>query len=458
MNRIIDFFAKLAPSSLYARFFLWQIGLIAAITAIIFGFFALNQSRSAMESIAEVWAPALKEALARPDAPTDGHGGLANEQTITVSKDVEIVYGRPPENAYAPLRTHLRWSALKDSLQDKGVNVAELRVSGTSGDSIVWIATDRTAPKWIGLRSNLEGTDFRWRWLSALALSVGLVAIAAWWLGRRIGGSLRELESAVAAFSEGKPFVAPQRRGSREIDTLVRAFERMARERAQLEEQRALMLASVSHDVRSPLARIRMAAALLPNDDTTQTIVERISKNVAVADGLIESFSDYVRAESERIDKEVDISVLVTVSAQAAGLSSEAVTVPPTCIVRGNEKLLQRAVGNLIDNAMKHGRAPVTVGVVANESMGDVRISVTDCGEGFVEADKARLMQPFERGAKDRGAPGSGLGLATVARIVQRHGGRFDIVSIQSGTEARIVLQIATRGSVGSGAIHEPEQ
>jgi two-component system, OmpR family, osmolarity sensor histidine kinase EnvZ len=445
MKRIVHFFAKLTPSSLYARFFLWQIGLIAAITAIVFGFYALDQSRSAMESIAEVWSPALKEVFSRPDAQIDGHTSSTSAQTITVSKDVEIVYGSPPENAYVPLRTHLRWSALKDSLQDKGVNVTELRVSGTSGDSIVWIATDRTTPKWIGVRSNLEGADFRWRWLSALALSVGLVAIAAWWLGRRIGGSLRELESAVAAFSEGKPFVAPQRRGSREIDTLVRAFERMAQERAQLDEQRALMLASISHDVRSPLARIRMAAALLPHDSATQAIVERISKNVTVADGLIESFSDYVRAESERIDEEIDVSAMVIASAQAAGLPSDAVNAPSTCIVLGNERLLQRAVGNLIDNALKHGRAPVTVDVVANESTGDVRISVTDCGAGIAEADNARLMRPFERGSKDRGTPGSGLGFAIVARIVQRHGGRFDIVSIERGMQALIVLPINRR-------------
>jgi two-component system, OmpR family, osmolarity sensor histidine kinase EnvZ len=419
-------------SSLYARFFWLQLVIVFMIAAINLSFYALNQTRSTMDSVASIYAPALKEALERTS--------IEGEEVITVSRDIDVVYGTPPAGAYAPNRTHLRWYALQESLEDRGILVKDLLVSGATGDATIWIATDKPATRWVGLKTNLEGADFRWRWMGAFALSFVLIGVAAAWLAWRIGGPMRALERAVNAFSAGKPFVSPARDGSREVRTLIDAFERMAKERSNLDEQRALMLAGISHDVRSPLARIRMAAALLPGDAQTQTLAERIARNVAIADNLIESFSDYVRADSEPMDSIVDVAAVAFDAAQAADLPDDAVRADEVSLVRGNARLLHRAIANLIDNALKHGKPPVTINMHHDRPGQQVRIDVNDCGDGIREIDKARLLRPFERGAEERGSPGSGLGLAIVVRIAQRHGGQFDVVSLNPGLRCVLVL------------------
>lgn len=418
-------------SSLYARFFWLQLVVVILITTIILSFYALNQTRSSMDNLAGIYAPALKEAFER--------NAIEGEEVIAVSRDVDVVYGTPPKESYAPNRTHLRWAALQESLEDRGIIVKDLLVSGASGDATVWVATDKPATRWVGLRTNLEGTDFRWRWTLALLLSLVLIAIAAAWLAWRIGGPMRALERAVKAFSAGKPFVSPPRDGSREVRTLIAAFEQMAKERRNLDQQRALMLAGISHDVRSPLARIRMAAALLPADAHTQLLVERIARNVAIADNLVESFSDYVRADSEPMDDIVDVAAVAIDAARAAGLPA-ATSAEKSVLVRGNARLLQRALGNLIDNAIKHGKPPVTIAMHHDQPARQVHIHINDGGDGIREADKARLLRPFERGAEDRGSPGSGLGLAIVARIAMRHGGQFDVLSLNPGLRCVLTL------------------
>jgi two-component system, OmpR family, osmolarity sensor histidine kinase EnvZ len=434
-------------SSLYTRFFWLQLAIVVLIGVIITSFYALNQTRTAMDNMASIFAPALKEALERDSQ--------AGEEVITVSRDVEVVYGVPPEGSYAPNRTHLRWQALQESLEDRGIVVKDLLVSGVSGDATVWIAGDKPATRWVGLRTNMEGTDFRWRWMGAFALSLLLIATGAAWLAWRIGGPMRALERAVDAFSKGKPFVLPARDGSREVRMLIDAFERMARERSDLDEQRALMLAGISHDVRSPLARIRMAAELLPDDAQTSALADRIARNVAIADNLIESFSDYVRADSEPTDTIVDVAAVASEMAHAVGLSAGALRAEGACLVRGNLRLLQRAFANLIENALKHGKPPVTVEVRADRSKQSVSICVTDCGDGIRELDKARLLRPFERGAADRGTPGSGLGLAIVVRIAQRHGGYFEFGPSDRGAWCVMVLPMLASDDDREFAGHE---
>jgi two-component system, OmpR family, osmolarity sensor histidine kinase EnvZ len=423
------------PGSLYARFFWLQLAVLVMITLTFLAFFALNQTRSAMTNVADLWAPALREAVLT-DAQTQG-------ETITVSRQVELRYGIPPKDAYAPRWTHLRWSALQEALRLHQVPVSELVVSGRTGEAIVWLRMgDAPAERWIGVRSNLEGADFPARWLMAVLLSLGLISLAAYWLAHKFAKPLRKLEAAVLAYSAGRPFVAPALKEPQEIRTLIQAFEKMVREREDLDAQRALMLAGISHDLRSPLTRIRMAAELLPDHDDAKLQAQRIARNVTIADALIESFSDYVRAESEPLNEKIDLIELASGVAQAAGIEHTHFPTNQPVWVRGSSHLLQRALNNLIDNARTHAKPPVSVAVTCDKSAGgEIHLSVSDCGAGIALQDRERLVRPFERGTSSRGTPGSGLGLAIVARVLQLHGGRLEIgTSAEGGARCVMVL------------------
>jgi two-component system, OmpR family, osmolarity sensor histidine kinase EnvZ len=359
----------------------------------------------------------------------------AEEESIRVSREVELLHSAPPADAYVPNWTHLRWRALQEALLARDMPVNNLVVSGSTGESIVWLNTgDALTPRWVGVRSNMEGADFPARWAIAMALSLLLIGIASWWLSRKIVKPLQQLEKAVRAFSKGQVFVSPTQDATSEIRTLIHAFERMALEREDLDTQRALMLAGISHDIRSPLARIRVAAELLPNHHEVAVLSERIVRNVDIADGLIESFSDYVRAESEPMNQKINIAELATAIAKATEVEY---AISPKCEavwVWGSKHLLQRALSNLIDNAKSHGRPPILLDVnVGSATSKEIHVSVCDHGEGIAEQDRERLIRPFERGDTARGTPGSGLGLAITARVAKRHGGSLKIKSLAEG-------------------------
>jgi two-component system, OmpR family, osmolarity sensor histidine kinase EnvZ len=414
------------PRTLYARLFALQIAVLVGIVAFVIVLFAADQAERSMENVSDIWAPALREI-----AHTQRSRDAAREETIVVTRDVDLVHGSPPANAVTPTFAQMRWRALKETLSDRGIPVHDLRVSGTSGDTIVWLNLAESPPRWIGVRSNLDGEDFRWRWWLTVALSVALIALANWWFVRKLVAPLQSLENAVADFSAGKPFVAPAQSGTREVQTLIEAFSRMAKERGELDAQRALMLAGISHDIRSPLGRIRMAAELIDRSDNNAALSERIARNVAIADDLVESFSDYVRAESEPLDDHIDVNKLVRNEVEARGLASHLLVRNEPVVVRGNERLLQRALANVLDNALKHGRAPITV-AIENDAQG-TRIVVSDSGDGIAEKDRERLLRPFERGDASRSTHGSGLGLAIAARVLARHGGDLTIDRAESG-------------------------
>jgi two-component system, OmpR family, osmolarity sensor histidine kinase EnvZ len=414
------------PRTLYTRLFVLQIAVLVGVVALVVVLFAADQAQRSMENVSDVWAPALKEV-----AETHRGGVAAGRETIIVTRDVDLVHGSPPVNAVTPTFAQMRWRALKETLVERGVVVHDLRVSGTSGDTIVWLKLIETPPQWIGVRSNLDGEDFRLRWWLTVALSVVLIAIGSWWFVRKLVAPLQALESAVADFSVGKPFVAPEHSRTREVQTLIDAFSRMAKEREVIETQRALMLAGISHDIRSPLARIRMAAELIDKSGNNAALAERIARNIAIADDLVESFSDYVRANSEPLDDQIDINALVRHEIEAQGLASHVLVRNDITCVRGNERLLQRALTNVLDNALKHGRAPITV-AIENDAYG-VRIVVSDSGDGIADEDRERLLRPFERGDASRSTGGSGLGLAIAVRVAARHGGNLTIERAESG-------------------------
>jgi len=215
----------------------------------------------------------------------------------------------------------------------------------------------------------------------------------------------------------------------------------MARQRAAFDDQRRVMLMGVSHDLRSPLTRIRVAADLLEEQAPLRDLIVR---NVDHADAIIESFLSYVRTDAEQVADDVDLSGVANSAARLAGLPAAQVRVASNVFVSGNATMLQRMLTNLLDNAARHGAPPVLLSLSVNRAEHQATVTVEDHGPGIVDAQ--RMLQPFERGDASRAQGGAGLGLAIVARIVERHAAALEIGTVDGGgTRVTVRLPLAAR-------------
>lgn len=424
----------LLPRTLFWRAFAAQMLLIVVSITLVITVISRDQARTSAETMAAVWAPALREALDRPEP-------AAEDLNVRVVRDVTLLQRAPPAGAHDPWGSP-RFEALRTVLRQQGVPVQRIVVSGVTDNSVTWLQVQTgPPPRWIGVVSNLEGEDVPARMIGLSLAGLLLAALSAAALSRMVARPAQQLARAVEAFGQGQPLPSVPSHAPDEIQSLVRTVAHTFEQRRELDDQRSLMLAGLSHDIRSPLARIRLAAELLPiGDGETRDLKQRIEDNVTRVDRLVGSFADFVRAEQAVLDQQVDIGSLARQAAESFGLPATCVTVQGEPLVAGNADLLRRALDNLLDNALRYGKAPVTISVTPQGR--ELRLAVCNAGEPVDASELERLRQPFERGERHRAKPGSGLGLAIVERVARLHGGRFELAATQdrAGTSACLVL------------------
>jgi two-component system, OmpR family, osmolarity sensor histidine kinase EnvZ len=424
------------PRTLFWRAFAIQMAFMLLILALLLVFITRDQARISAATIASLWAPALRDVLGNTRAaePT---------MKLRVTREVHIVQRAPPEDAHEPWGS-ARFVALAAALQAENIGVRRIAVSGVTEDSIVWLQLDAAGapPRWLGVASNLEGEDFpkRMFWLGLAGVVIAALLAAA--ISRMVAAPARQLALAVQAYDRGHALPPLPANAPAELDALARTVAETFAQRQALDAQRSLMLAGLSHDVRSPLTRIRLATELLPSGDAEiNALKDRIQRNAVVLDRLVASFSDYVRADQGALDTLVDVACMAADAVAACGLPDEALTVEGQPRVNSHGDLLRRALDNLLDNALRHGQPPVGVRVV--ERAGRVTIEVRNAGPAIDAADTQRLVQPFERGQTHRPSTGSGLGLAIVQRIAQRHGGSLRLEPASASLGTLVVIDLA---------------
>jgi two-component system osmolarity sensor histidine kinase EnvZ len=420
--------------SLFARLLVMQATLVLAVVALFAGLLYTERSVTVSRLLAERWAPSLRAAL---NEPADAPGRFSTFRRLAKA---------PALTGAAPLLVP-RMAALQETLAAHGVTVERVGIGFGDDGLQVWLrlAGGGAAP-WFGLPSDELLPKLPLRVASAFAITFVCVLIASVLFTRRLVTPLRRIDTAMRAQRpealEGEVALPNVDASSppelRAIDTAWRDL--LARYQRH-ESERALLLAGVSHDLRGPLARIRMAADLLPDDEVTERRRESIVRNVAVADRLIESFLEHVRAGELPLDQRCDLAAIARrVVARSGRAAPELQIDVPTdaWIARANEELLERAFANLIDNAFLHGKAPVRFSVRVDED--SVTAAVADHGDGIAPEDWERATRAFGRGDPSRGTPGLGLGLANVARVASRLGGTLTFARNSGNFSVQLTL------------------
>jgi two-component system osmolarity sensor histidine kinase EnvZ len=291
---------------------------------------------------------------------------------------------------------------------------------------------------WVMLPRGRFEPSFGIEWLAWGAALLALALLGAGLIASRITRPLAALTRAAARLGRGETPEPLPVAGPRELRTVSAAFNRMTRDLASLERERAMVLAGISHDIRTPLARLRLGLEIASGE---RAAAEAMALDIEEIDAVIGQFLAFARGESEQ-QPEDDLDALLgelseqyvrrgkRVSFQPGGLA-------PLPFAR---QALRRAVANLVDNALRYAGEPVEIRTRA--ARGGAVIEVLDRGPGVPPGEAERLKQPFTRLDPSRsGAGGAGLGLAIVERVARAHRGTLELLPREGGgLAARITL------------------
>jgi two-component system osmolarity sensor histidine kinase EnvZ len=276
-------------------------------------------------------------------------------------------------------------------------------------------------------------------WLIWLSITTSLSLLGAAVMAGLINRPLKRLSYAASRVREGHFHGAALDEGAAtsEIREVNIGFNRMAERLAKIEAERALMLAGISHDLRTPLARLRLETELSVSDPQTR---ELMVADIEQLDDIIDKFLDYARPEPTELGPVLLTGVISRCITPWRNNTRLQITVDVSedLQVQAEPVELGRVLSNLLENARRYGQSPedgiTRVEIVARVHEGWVLLRVRDQGPGVSVATLKNLTQPFFRGDAARtSATGSGLGLAIVERAVQRMGGTFSVFNNSAG-------------------------
>lgn len=303
----------------------------------------------------------------------------------------------------------------------------------------IWIQTPEMNGNWV--REPLKtyanySPELVFGWLLGIPLLAAAIILT---LVRQLNRPLRRLQNAANSYSKtGKAPYLETNHGPQEIREVNQAFNHMIYTLEQTERDRRIMLAGISHDLRTPLTRIRLSAEMMPDDDFLK---EGLIYDVEDMDAILNQFISYMRDGSDEELQETDLNVLLQeliIQFKPLDIRFNAQELP---LIQARSLSLKRLIGNLINNSKRYGAEPIELSAAVLEDQ--IRICVADNGTGIPEDQIADLMQPFVRGNEARTVQGSGLGLAIVKRIVDIHQGELTIQNREhGGLEAIITLPL----------------
>ena len=293
---------------------------------------------------------------------------------------------------------------------------------------------DNETDFWVMLPSQRADYKVPWHWLLWGGASLALALLVAWLIVSRVTLPLRALARAAGELGHGRhPALLPEI-GASELQQLAAAFNRMSEDLRRIDCERAEVLAGISHDLRTPLARLRLEAEMSIADSTAR---DAVNADIEQMDSIIAQFLGYARGEGGENPLLTDINAMVRRAAVRFERQNQPVDLnlghlPPTLIY---PKALARALDNLLENARKYAGGEIEIETrLENKKSGEIVLDVLDRGPGIPEGEIERMKRPFTRLETARtNASGTGLGLAIVERIAHLHGGQLALLPRDGG-------------------------
>jgi signal transduction histidine kinase len=315
------------------------------------------------------------------------------------------------------------------------------------GRLFYWLAQARVPPE--AMRASR-----RQALLLRLGLSLAAILLLSWALSRMFVRPVLALRQAATRLGEGdlnaRAPEAAARRGD-ELGDLARAFNRMAAQLERQIESQHRLLRDISHELRSPLARLEAALELARHaPDGGREELDRIGLEARRLDGLIGEVLALSRLthespadDGEAIDMRAlldEVAADAAFEAETGGKRLKTASKAASAVVRGNRKWLARALDNVLRNAIRHTPEGAAVEVTASRRADRLIIEVRDHGDGVDERSLERLFEPFFRAGQARDGSGHGLGLAIARRVVEAHGGRIEA---RNAPDGGLIVRIA---------------
>lgn len=335
------------------------------------------------------------------------------------------------------------YSMLSRSMSEQLNGSARVRISQTD-PLIYWVEAPQAPGYWVKVpltgfqENNLEFLVF---YLS----SIGFLSVLGGWLfARHLNSPLKALQQAAVKVGKGDFSTKLEEEGSSEVIEVTRAFNQMSRGIAALENDRRLLMAGVSHDLRTPLTRIRLATEMMVDEDSY--LREGIIYDIEDMNGIIDQFIEYLRHHKREELNAEDINALVSevvsseLKHQRNIIFKSNPTIQPIPI---SMIAIKRVVTNMIGNALRYSDGDIEVLSYFSKNKKYVVIAVNDNGPGIPESELEAVFEPFKQGDAARGSEGSGLGLAIIKRIIDMHDGKVKLENRQQGgLSAQIYLPV----------------
>ncbi len=336
--------------------------------------------------------------------------------------------------------------ALMEQLQDivRGSLGKDTRFSSNvNGVAGFWVSfkIDDDDEYWLMLERNRLERATRWQWVSWASMVLALSLIGAALISRLINLPLSRINAAARAMAKGGVPVPLPESGPAEIIETNRSFNQMVSDLKQMEVDRAVILAGISHDLRTPLTRMQLEVEMANLSDAAR---EGIQSDIAQMTAIIRQFLDYAKPSETTQSRRMDLSAMIEAGvhevARIADVKVALCQLQQQVEIIGNETDLMRVFNNIVENARRYGKSvgtqttelDIRLWVDRKAALPRAMLEIADHGSGVPEHAMTQMLKPFTRLDSARGqANGAGLGLAIVDRIVARHGGELHLSNRQ---------------------------